>query len=303
MPPRVRIYSAHCSRWDFLYYQVHSLRRFCKDDWELIIINDARKEKYITNFFEESTRADITDVCKELDVPCIEFPEELHVNRTILFPNAFYKIANNPNSRCSDVSQYAVYHSIQDKFEGLCILMDSDMFLVKPVSFIEYIGDNDLFFVPQERPGIDEYPWNGFVGWWPTRTPGIRELNFDYGSIKNTPTDCGGLSWFYFKKYPNLKKKHVAEPRFDIRDIAAHRDISVVLEDSRIPERLRKKLEICTDVPVLSETVDGGLRWQHMEDFALHYGQGGNWQNKTDVFHLSKTRTLLEYLGDRWLFV
>lgn len=300
MAPRVRIYSAHCSRWDFLYYQFNSLKNFCKDDWELIIINDARADRNITNFFDDTTRADISSVCKELDISCIEFPEALHTNRTILFPNVFFPTGNNPNSRCSDVCQYALVHSIKDNFDGLCVLMDSDMFLVKPTSFVEYMGENEIFFVPQERPNVDEYPWNGFVGWWPLRTQGIQELNFDYGTVNGTPTDCGGFSWSYLKKYPDLKKRHVQEPRIDIREIGTYKDITGFLPTVQ-SSRLQQKIAKLQDVPVFSETAAGGLKWQFMEDFIVHYGQGGNWEKKSEVFHLSKTRTLLEYFGDRWL--
>ena len=274
---KLRIYAPHLNRPEFIRIQLASIQAHILDDWEYIVVNDAINEPYIYNFLEKGMRDTLSETCKELGVQCLEFPQDLHMHRDILFPNLQF-FGNNPSTRASDVYQWTLNHSLD--FDGLVVIMDGDMFFVKDVSLLQKMNTANLAFLPQCREGI-EYPWLNLVSFYPKRTPNIRDFSYDCGSVNGVSLDSGGLSYYYLQNNKeNLVLRYISQGR-----------IACANQEPFIKEAFMKEYEC------IPPNLDAFPDFEYLDDCILHYGGGSNWNSDPVLFHQMKTKTLLDYFG------
>jgi hypothetical protein len=283
---KVRVYSSHCSRPDYIYIQNNSLKKHLKDEYEYIVINDGQNTPSFVNFMNNNCRNDIEQICKELGIQCIPFPQILHQERNKLFPTS-KQIAENAAERCADVTQFILQQSLT--FEGIVILLDSDMVFGKDVCCNDYMKDLNLVYLPQVRQGV-HYMWNGIVIYKPHELPNLSELNFDPGAIPGNPLDAGGMTYLYLEKYKSsLKIKHISST---LQLFPTPEDTISIQIDS-IPNLCHILIDSLTnDVP--SSSIN---KFERLDDFIFHYGQGGNWNAKGYGEHMAKTKLFVSYLA------
>lgn len=231
----VRILTFHYNQPNFVEIQYKTLKKFLKDDFELIVFNDA---KTIEN------ERGIEEVCNQYGIKCVRFKPEWHLTDPL---NTYLKarlqeestvgnwgwnastpleeIANNPSVRHSHVIQYALDHYGYDH-DDIVVIMDGDNFLIKPLSIRELLDSNDIIGFNQRHdrwgtgrrrsqitvPKNKEMLWVVFIAFYPRKLPSPRELQFHVDVIRNhsllpnnTIGDTGAAVYKYLQKYPNLK--------------------------------------------------------------------------------------------------
>jgi beta-1,4-mannosyl-glycoprotein beta-1,4-N-acetylglucosaminyltransferase len=231
----VRILTFHHNQADFIELQYKTLKKFLKDDFELIVFNDAK-----TVHHEEA----IATICQNLGVQCVRFEQAWHLSdplnlylRTLVQDPSIGKIwgwhaettvediASNPSVRHSHVIQYALDHYGYDH-DDIVVIMDGDNFLIQPLSIRELLGDKDIIGFNQlsDDQGIGRKkgefvapkhlitPWVVFIAFCPNKLPNPRELQFHVDVVKVLPhlppnyiRDTGGAIYRYLEKYPYLK--------------------------------------------------------------------------------------------------
>ncbi len=287
---KVRIYAPHINKPEFIRFQLASIRAHVKDDWEYIVVNDAINEPFIYNFLESNMRDTITSTCQELGVQCLQFPQELHTQRDKIFPNLQF-FGDNPSTRASDVYQWTLQHSLD--FDGFVVILDGDMFFIEDVSLTGKMGSRHMFFLPQEREGI-EYPWLNLVGFYPKWTPNIQDFSYDCGSVNGVSLDSGGLSYYYLQaNKENLLIRHIPQSFLKVSE----REMCDL-------EELAKKtgldcIRSYTDYP---SNPDSFPQFEYLDDCILHYGGGSNWNSDPMLYHQVKTKTMLEAFGTSMFF-
>jgi glycosyltransferase involved in cell wall biosynthesis len=231
----VRILTFHYNQPSFVEIQSRALRKFLKDEFELIVFNDAKTEE---------NELGIENACKGQGIRCVRFEPEWHLtdplNRYIqarlqessTIPiwgwngsTSIEEIAKNPSVRHSHVIQYALDHYGYDH-DDIVVIMDGDNFLLKPLSIRELLGSNDLVGFNQAKDALgtsrrqsqisvpqgEEMLWVVFIAFCPRKLPLPRELHFHVDLIsgwphlpENTIGDTGAAAYQYLKKYPHLK--------------------------------------------------------------------------------------------------
>ena len=108
----------------FIEIQFHTFKKYMKCEYEFIVFNDAKEYSDCTNGGDITIKKQIEDICKKLDIQCINVPNFHHVNMGMsqrhgdTFTNHVLKYQlNNP-----------------DKY----LLLDSDMFLIDYFDHEEY---------------------------------------------------------------------------------------------------------------------------------------------------------------------
>lgn len=232
---KVRILSFHYNQADFIEMQYLSLKKFLKDDFELIIFNDAKTK--------ENERW-IQDMCDEYGIQCVRYQSQWHLDNpwntylkmrleepsTVGYwgwnaSTTIEQLAQHPSVRHSHVIQYALDHYGYDH-DDIVVILDGDNFLIKPISIRELLGDNDIVGFNQ-RPDEKaerrvrgevavakgmEMLWVVFIAFNPTKLPDVRELQLNVDVVSghpilpdNTMGDTGASIYKYLFKHPDLK--------------------------------------------------------------------------------------------------
>jgi len=232
---KVRILTFHCNQAGFIEMQYKTLSKFLLDDFELIIFNDAKtveNEKWIES------------VCQTYQIKCVRFEPEWHLTDPL---NSYLKmklqepstigiwgwnastsveeLGSLPSVRHSHVIQYALDH-YGYCHDDIVVLMDGDNFLIKPLSFRELLGSNDIVGFNQwpdelaqlRRRGELTVPknmemfWVVFIAFNPRKLPDLHDLKFHVDVVtghshlpNNTISDTGAAIYKYLWSHPDLK--------------------------------------------------------------------------------------------------
>jgi hypothetical protein len=202
---KIRILTFHYNLPELIEIQHKTLKRFLKEDYELIVFNDAREPQH--------ERA-IQETCDKFGIRCVRFKPEWHdmdllnakVNEWAANPNLYSHIGNihsqHPSVRHCHVIQYAL-----DKFgynhNDLVALLDGDCFLTRPVSFKKLLGNNDIIGIRKEEGGYD-YLWVVFTLFDPRTAPHKDDLKFHIDVINNQIHDTGSHTYHYLEDHPEV---------------------------------------------------------------------------------------------------
>lgn len=200
---KIRLFTFHYNRPDFIEMQHATLNKFLaeKDDYELIVFNDARDKKL---------KSEIEATCNRLHITCINFPQNLHHEGKLYHEAIQQGLAKghpeeNGGVRHCQLAQYALDHYGYDHNDIVGIL-DGDMFLIRPFSIRELCNTNDLVGVVREdRAGKGlEYIWIGLAFFNPIKLPDIKSFSFNLTWVNNIFLDSGGSTHLYMKNHPHL---------------------------------------------------------------------------------------------------
>ena len=109
----------------FIEWQCKMFAKFIKDEYEFVVFNDANNEKMAQR---------IQNVCNQCGVRCIRIPQEIHSKPYLKRERR--ELYHNPNVRQVNGIQYSL-NTIGFKHDGIVVLIDSDMFVTRPLSFNE----------------------------------------------------------------------------------------------------------------------------------------------------------------------
>ena len=110
---KLLIISPVYNRPDFIEIQDKTFKKFLKDDYELVLFNDANNA---------DRNAPLKTPCERLDICCIPMPQELH--------NVDPQCHKAPQA--SGMAEYCnmLLKPLGFKHDDLVMLIDSDMFLI-----------------------------------------------------------------------------------------------------------------------------------------------------------------------------
>lgn len=260
---KILIITHSYNRPDFIAIQDKTFKTFLEDDYEFVVFNDGRTD--------EMSKA-IANQCSQLNLRCIRIPQVIHRGR------------DNACERCADVVQFSL-KVLGFDYPGIVFIIDSDMFLIKPLNITNYLKDYDLFGTLQHRrdnknPDVT-YVWNGLVFMDNRTLPDRRSMNWDCGRVNNQPVDVGGQMHHYLKKHPELRVKHYVGTQLDA-----------------LP-RSTAELQALGYDDLMIWLIQQGLYVMelHAGDLFLHYHAGGNWNCQPPAYHLAKTKILHQFLN------
>lgn len=211
---KVTIYTIADKRPEFLPLQVVTFKKHIKDKYEFIVLNNA---------IDSPERSQtITDLCAQLGIHCINVQRDQRysiIGNQETFCGSSY---TNPNVACAYPIKWGWERMCEENKDKLFVLIDSDMFIYKDISFNTMLEGYDAAFVMTYR-GLQRdrakakvtYMWNAICIFHPEKISHLNELNWDCGVtpdgyIHRNPVDVGGYTHFWLKKYP-IKVRHISE--------------------------------------------------------------------------------------------
>ena len=158
----MKIITAVVNNPEFIEIQYHTLKKYCKNEYQFIVFNDAKDFPDFTNDNDITIKNKIEEKCKELGIQCINIP------------NAHHRKSKVASDRTADSMNFILNYQKQnpDKY----LLLDSDMF---PIDFfdIEKYSTYDIAMVLQSRDKFKtNYIWNGIYYFDIHKIKNIRAL-------------------------------------------------------------------------------------------------------------------------------
>lgn len=250
------------NRPDFIEIQDKTFKKFLKDDYTFVVFNDAPQEE-VSN--------QIIETCNRLNLPCIRIPQSIHDAPYLQrWPGEEY---NHPCVRCANVVQFSL-DTLGFDHNGIVMIIDSDMFLVKEFCVQDFLTGFDIAGVPQSREHV-KYIWNGLVFFNMQTLPDKKTIDFNCGKVDGIGVDVGGHTYNYFKSHPEV--------------------IIKVIDNGHYPSNF-----------IVSESTNENVKFlfsHNVNDFEFllknsffHYRSGGNWNNQPKEYHEKKTIVLNSFI-------
>lgn len=175
---------------EYIALQAQGFKKFLKDPYEFMVFNDASNE---------TDRKAIDAMCASLAITCVRVPQE---NRKIgtVFSWASYRHGQAINYLMQQVGI---------KYDGVAVLIDSDLFLIKEFSIHSFFNGYDLAGVRQGELGSrTEYIWPGLLFLRMNKLPDKETMRF---APEETPAgkrgvDTAGSLYHYLNAHPTIRR-------------------------------------------------------------------------------------------------
>ena len=252
---QVKLYTYPDKRPDFILRQKKSIDFFLKDEFEYIVMNNGSSREL---------RNEIETICLSNGIKHIFVDTPNH---------------SDPAIACA----YPINQSLdrfikKDSDTQVSVIIDSDMFFLKPFSIINYIGTCEIAGIKQIKNHVN-YIWNGIVFINHKTIIDIQNLDFGYDNIEGNQTDVGGNMYYYFKSHPICNLKNI-------------------LHTSHIHPK-NKNLKVFP--PEILTEYNFEFCFELIEKTILHYGRGSNWDKMPKDYHENKTVFLDKLLDMAYL--
>lgn len=277
----MKIISPVCNNPIFIEIQYYTLKKYFLGNFEYIIFNDAKNFKDKTNNNDETMRQQIIDICKKLNILCINIPNEHHKYTTCI------------STRSSESMNHIL--QFQKKYPDKYLILDSDMFLIDYFDSKKY--DNyDCSIVLQKRQ-INENPiyyfWNGLCYMNMNKIQNVDLM--DWGTPQNYDTGTLMTNWLSTQIHndniispEDIRWKH--DKSFSINKIYFIRHLwSTTWNENEIPQNLLKNNKLLEFLKQDIRNTNSLFYCELYDDVFLHYRGGSNW-NHID-FNNYKTST------------
>lgn len=215
---KVKIYTYSHNRPDFIPHQYASIKKYIKDDFEFIVFNNERAGSNPDSGYSPERVQEIFDVCEQHNIQCVR----VELDPELQFINGYKQFEGD--SFTGDGSHVCAYsftwgwkHYIS-KNDCISIIIDSDMFFIKDISFVEMMKGYNFAYVPcyrHVRNYVNEddrgefafnYPWNGCVIADIPNMPNPHELSWGLGVFNGYSADVGSECMGYISKYADELK-------------------------------------------------------------------------------------------------
>lgn len=192
---KVVIYSTYYIKPEFIEIQYNQLKKYCVNDFELIIINNG-KDKEIEN--------KINNECFRLNIKCINFENK------------------SSNHFCSQSHNVALEYALKnyvlfDSKDNITVFMDSDVFAFKKFDFIKILNNKKVGGLYQQRDQ-NEYFSAIFTLFY-------NNINLDKFSFFNGIGDTGSGTFILMKENEYELVKHTAAIDIESKYIFKNQDI------------------------------------------------------------------------------
>lgn len=281
MTSPIAIITCAYNRPDFIEMQHKTFQHFLKEPYTFIVFNDASD-----NFMRNRIEA----ICKRLSIKCVSIPTNVHQE---VYPVRFKGEPLHHEIRCAQAIQYALDVQAK-KSSDLTVLIDSDVFLVKPFSFEEYANGYDCAGVIQTKKTL-RYIKNGIAIFDFSRISYSPELNFFPARIENIPLGIGGHMYYFFKNNKNISCKDINEFRIAQMPLC---DRVGCMKSSGLccHEVSHLKQEGFNDEQVYFLSKNPQNVSFFCNQSFLHYGGGTNWNARSQEYVSRKTKIVEDYI-------
>lgn len=198
---KTMVFTTGFNRPDFIELQYKLFEKFLEDDYQYIVISDANTPE---------RRESIQGICDKLGILCYQVPQAIHdmpyLQRQ---PEDNY---NNPNVRHCNSVQWA-WDNYFSQHEGPVMIIDSDMFLIRPFSVAKTLENYHFAGVFWGTADIEtgqpySYLWLALILLNNPILPEKETICFNCGRLPNTQAICdsGGWTSLYIKKFEDSLK-------------------------------------------------------------------------------------------------
>lgn len=265
---------------EFIEMQDLLFKKFLIDDYQFTVFNHGKDYPDCSNYYDVSNdyKNKIRTTCDKLNIECIDVIDE-----------PWYK--GNPSAGTASAMNFILdnYHKVNP---GKYFVIDSDMFLVNPMSTSKY-DEYDAVYRTCVRNEY-RYMWNGIYYFNTDSMKNLDLLNwnqFQYTETNPHPgyglyTDTGGLTypWVHEEK-PNHNTKEI-----DMLESCGWNRLDA---PEGFPENL---LDFCDSDP--RRYPNGRYFSEIYEDVIFHYRAGGNWEGRSKGIHDHTKNNLMKCLSD-----
>jgi len=255
----------------FIEMQYNSIKKFfkCENEYEIIIFNDAKTWPDITNFGNVTMKQQITNICKKLNIPCINIPNLHHIKQ------------QSASVRHSDSMNFITKFMM--RFPDKYLILDSDMFFINYFDISEF---NNYYFcyvnqIRYIKQFAINYPWPNIFY--------IDIINIPYKHLINWSImkncDSGGRLFLWLSK---LDKTKILQINWFSSGNWTENDI---------PVNINKNIKLFLNNDVRNK--NGKYFSELYNNNILHYRGGSNWMkessntHKAMVYLLYKTLTII----------
>lgn len=284
---------------EFIEMQNRTFKKFIRDDYEFVVFSDAPTEP---------GHKKIDEMCRKSNIKCIRVPQHIHEYPYYL-PLTMPQIYTNHKVPSNVRHVHAIQYSLDTlgfNHDDVVFLIDSDMFLIRPLSISTFMQDCDIAAI--FRGGVNEHGV-GVMFCWPAvtllnmkRLPEKNTLNFNCGLLDGCIVDSGGYTNNYLKAHPQLILKHFSslsstdlfcsDRFFPQRDYSAM-PISQKIEFWTSKGFNEKEMKFLLQNPDTIEFIMNGS-----EPLLLHYRGGTNYEKIGESYHKNKKRLINGYFDD-----
>lgn len=155
------------NRPDILENQVKSIKKYLKNDHEIIVIHDSRNYEYFDDFSEITEKLDL---------------KLYHRNS---------EPGRSPSQYHADTIQWAYDSVVKDYCkDDIVVFLDHDMFLIDDLDIIKFMENYDIVGCLQNRNQI-KYVWPGLFIF---KEKSLRDIEFDFDPqvVNGLALDTGG---------------------------------------------------------------------------------------------------------------
>lgn len=213
----------HCyTRPDFIVVQKKLFEKFLSDNYEYVVFNDASTPEMASS---------IQEVCDQQNLLCIRVPQEIH--KLPYLPRLPKEPWNGANVRHANCVQFSL-DVLGFDHQGIVYIIDSDMFLIRPMSISDYMNDKDIAAFTKTAP-------HGVFCLCPAlcllnmkKLPEIKSINFNCGRVNGSIVDSGGWSHYYLAAHPELVVTSVStlySHQLFLADTHVHKVANTTLSD------------------------------------------------------------------------
>lgn len=282
--PKVLIFTYSYNRPDFIEIQEKTFRKFLRDDYEFVVFNDA---------VDPLLKAKIEQTCEKLQIRCIEIPQEIHPMPYLeRFEGESW---NHPCVRNANVVQYSL-NNVGFFHDGIVALFDSDLFLVRDFSIVDFMDGYHLSGLEQVRSKNNKrinYLWVGLSFIDMKNLPDANTLSYNCGKIDDINVDVGGYTHYYLRTHPDVKIRWLNQRiwPFSRCESCIANNTTPCLHNTEMlfSEGFDEhQIKFIHDNPIGCEF--------YMNNCFMHYRAGTNWDYQSQEYHNHKTRILNEYI-------
>lgn len=226
----VQIFTSVVNRPQFLELQVELFSKFLENDYQFHVVYDNGIDKSILEKFEH--------VCQN--------------NNLILHKADDFVIHKNPSTCISKVVKW-IYDELLVKIyhDDICMIVDSDMFLIDKFNVENYISEYLIAGIPQHR-GHVKYITNQLMIFNMKEIIKIdKNIDFMDGTVENQHVDsCGEMHYWIKKNNINLKEVSTIYPTH------------------------------FNEIELQDPNITNGINFELYDEIFLHYRAGSNWFSK-----------------------
>lgn len=181
---KVKIYSIHYNRPDFIGWQYDSIKKHIKDDFEYFVINNAR---------DQGLRNEINSAAKELFLEVIE----THSDTPFHLPGKHH---------ADSLNLVWQSHMIKNT-EDYVMFLDGDCFFINEFNVNKFMEGYILAGPYQQREYSYHYLTPTIVISDIQNLPEANTIDWEGTGVGNVRLDTGGGLYWYYEKHPEVKEK------------------------------------------------------------------------------------------------